>query len=186
MARIYISSTFSDLEDYRREVSLAIRRLGHEDVAMEYYVAEDKRPLDRCLADVTSSDVYVGIFAWRYGYIPKVGNPDQLSITELEYRRALEMGKACLIFLISETAPWPPVKMELAKIDRINALREEFINNERHMVNKFNNADELTRKVTEAVIKWEKDTGLAGKREPTDWYAFREAVSSRHRWVRLR
>jgi Domain of unknown function (DUF4062) len=69
MARIYVSSTFSDLEEFRKEISLALRRLGHEDVAMEYYVAEDRRPLDRCLSDVASCNVYVGIFAWRYGYI---------------------------------------------------------------------------------------------------------------------
>ena len=49
MARIYVSSTFSDLEDYRKKVSVAIRRLGHEDIVMEYYIAEDKRPLDRSL-----------------------------------------------------------------------------------------------------------------------------------------
>ena len=77
LARIYVSSTFSDLENYRKEVSLALRRLGHEDVAMEYYVAEDSRPLDRCLEDVASCDVYVGIFAWRYGYVPKIENLEQ-------------------------------------------------------------------------------------------------------------
>ena len=50
MARIYISSTSIDLEDYRKIVGEGLRRLGHEDVAMEYYVAEDKRPLDRSLS----------------------------------------------------------------------------------------------------------------------------------------
>ena len=45
MARVYVSSTFADLRDYREAVRLAIRRLGHEDVAMEYYVAEDVRPV---------------------------------------------------------------------------------------------------------------------------------------------
>ena len=93
MARIYVSSTFSDLEDYRREVNMALRRLGHEDVAMEYYVAEDARPLERCLSDVASSDVYIGIFAWRHGYVPDEDNPDGRSITELEYRKAQETGK---------------------------------------------------------------------------------------------
>ena len=52
MARIYVSSTFSDLEEVRKEVSLALRRLGHENVALEYYVAEERRPPDRCLGDV--------------------------------------------------------------------------------------------------------------------------------------
>ena len=35
MARIYVSSTFSDLEEFRKEISLALRRLGHEDVAVD-------------------------------------------------------------------------------------------------------------------------------------------------------
>ena len=185
MARIYVSSTFSDLEDYRKQVSVALRRLGHEDVAMEYYVAEDRRPLDRSLDDVASCDVYVGIFAWRYGYIPKAGNPEQKSITELEYRRALATGKTCLIFVISDDALWPAAKMEFAAISRIQALREELTNSDRHIVSRFGNTDELTRKVNEAVIEWEKQTGLTGQREPADWYLYREAVFSRHRWVRL-
>ena len=183
MARIYVSSTFSDLQDYRKAVSVALRRLGHEDVAMEYYVAEDKRPLDRCLEDVGSCDAYVGIFAWRYGYVPDTGNPDQLSITELEYRRAKAVGKTCLIFLISEDADWPKAKMEIPAMGRIEALRHELMSSS--VVDSFENVDELTRKVTEAIVSWEKQTGLTGRREPADWQAYRDAVVNRHRWVRL-
>ena len=45
MAKIYVSSTFLDLEAYRAQVEKVIRRMGHIDVAMEYYVAEDHRPV---------------------------------------------------------------------------------------------------------------------------------------------
>jgi hypothetical protein len=68
MAKIYLSSTYSDLKDYREHVSLVLRRMGHEDVAMEYYVAEDQRSVGRCLADVAACDVYLGIFAWCFFY----------------------------------------------------------------------------------------------------------------------
>ena len=34
MAKIYVSSTFLDLQDYRAQVERVIRRMGHEDVAM--------------------------------------------------------------------------------------------------------------------------------------------------------
>ncbi len=186
MARIYVSSTFSDLEKYRKEVSLALRRLGHEDVAMEYYVAEDKRPLDRCLSDVASCDVYVGIFAWRYGYVPQKNNPEGRSITELEYRKAQDERKPCLIFLLSEEAPWPKIKQDKGvAAEQIETLRQELLSSERHVVSFFDNADELTRKVNEAVIKWEKDSGLAGTRQLTDWDAYRQAVCNKHQWVRL-
>ncbi|HAT44311.1 MAG TPA: hypothetical protein DCS90_04335 [Ktedonobacter sp.] len=86
MAKIYISSTFADLKDYREKVYHALRQMHHDAIAMEDYVATDQRPLDRCLADVAACDLYIGIFAWRYGYIPPKDNPEQKSITELEYR----------------------------------------------------------------------------------------------------
>jgi Domain of unknown function (DUF4062) len=183
VARIYVSSTSADLIEYRREVSQALRRLGHEDVAMEYYVAEDIRPVDRCLSDVDSCEVYVGIFAWRYGHIPQECNPDGRSITELEYRRAVADGKECLIFLLSEDAVWPRSKQD-KDMTRIEALRDELAGG-RHLKNTFSTPDELARKVNEAVIKWEKRNNVIIDREPADWLAYREAVLDRHQWVRL-
>ena len=50
MAKVFVSSTFLDLQECRRQVSLVLRRMRHEDVAMEYYVAEDRRPVEKCLA----------------------------------------------------------------------------------------------------------------------------------------
>jgi hypothetical protein len=150
---------------------------------MEYYVAEDQSPLDRCLADVRSSDVYIGIFAWRYGAIPEIGNPDGLSFAELEYRCAAESGKTCLIFLLSEDASWPRSKMD-RDLTRIENLRQELKSSGR-LVATFVTTDELARKVTEAVVAWERQSGLAVQRKSADWHTYRTAVLDRHRWVRL-
>ena len=68
--KVYISSTYSDLVDYRAAVCDVLHKMRYDTVAMEYYVATDKRPVEKCMADVAKSDIYVGIFAWRYGYIP--------------------------------------------------------------------------------------------------------------------
>jgi hypothetical protein len=76
-------------------------------VSMEDYTASDERPLDKCLADVGECDVYVGIFAHRYGFMLPHGNPEALSITELELEHARNLKKPCLIFLHDESAPWP-------------------------------------------------------------------------------
>ena len=57
-------------------------------IAMEAYVARDERMVDRVLRDVAEDcDIYIGIFAWRYGYIPPQENPKAI-VTELEYREA--------------------------------------------------------------------------------------------------
>ncbi|MGF1643452.1 MAG: DUF4062 domain-containing protein, partial [Thiotrichales bacterium] len=50
--RIYISATYRDLERHRAAVAQVLRRMGHQPIGMEDYVAEGARPLHRCLADV--------------------------------------------------------------------------------------------------------------------------------------
>jgi len=111
MTIIYLSSTYEDLKDHRRTVAEDLRKNRYEIIAMEDYVARDDRPVDACLKDVDRADIYVGLFAFRYGYIPPMehGNPDGLSITELEYRRAVQQGKTCLVFLADEKGGWPQI-----------------------------------------------------------------------------
>jgi hypothetical protein len=165
MARIYVSSTYGDLKDHREHVYRALRQLGHDVIAMEDYVAADQRPLGRCLADVAASDLYVGVFAHRYGFTPDKDNPEGRSITELEYRRAQAQGKACLIFLLDQEAPWPPTSMDSFTREnesggRIQALREELGRD--RLVSFFATADELAQKVSVAVtnqLKNEQATG---------------------------
>jgi tetratricopeptide (TPR) repeat protein len=167
MTRIYVSSTYGDLKDYREQVYRALRQLGHDAVAMEDYVAADQRPLARCLADVAASDLYVGVFAHRYGYIPQEeGNPEGRSITELEYRHALAKGKPCLVFLLDEAAPWPPTWSDAFTGDgeggrRIRALREEL--GHKYLVSFFATAEELAQKVSVAVTNQLKDQTVSGQ-----------------------
>lgn len=130
MATIYLSSTYEDLKDHRRVVYEALRKAGHQVVAMEDYVATDQRPVEQCLKDVEKADIYVGFFAFRYGYVPpsQHNNPDGLSITELEYRCAETNKKPCLTFVVNDTTAWPRVfddaRSEADKGERINALRQ--------------------------------------------------------------
>lgn len=153
MARIYLSSTYSDLPEYREKVYRVLRELGHDVSAMEDYVAADQRPLDRCLADVAASDLYIGIFAHRYGYVPEQDNPDGRSITELEYRCAEKQGVPRLVFLLDEKTPWPPGQMDVFTGEgdhgaRIRALRAELSRD--RLASFFSTADELAKKVSVA------------------------------------
>ena len=131
MATIYLSSTYVDLKECRERVNRALVRLNHKVVAMESYVARDDRTIDACLKDVAQCDVYVGLFAHRYGFIPNTpDNPQSLSITELELRKAEELGKPCLIFVQDPNAPWPPAQMDsqAGHGERIAKLRESLGN----------------------------------------------------------
>jgi DNA-binding beta-propeller fold protein YncE len=154
MAIIYMSSTFKDLEECREKVKHNLERMDHKVIAMENYVAEDKIPVEKCQDDVTSCGLYIGIFAWRYGYVP---DGYDKSITELEYRKAIETGKDCLIFLLHEDAPWPGKFVDIGKdAEKIRALRDEL--SRVRMVSFFKSADELAGLVGAAVYKWEIKT----------------------------
>ncbi len=156
MARIYVSSTFKDLKECRDQVIHLLRRMRHEVVAMEDYTAEEQWPADKCLADVAACDLYVGIFAWRYGFIPPDNNPDNLSITELEYRKAGETGKHRLIFLLDENASWPRPMIDRDP-DRIEDFRKRL--GDKHTRSFFAAPQEITGLVGPAVHNWAKEHG---------------------------
>jgi hypothetical protein len=150
MSRIYVSSTFSDLEVCRDKVYRTLRRMGHDAVAMEDYVAQDERPLDACLEDVRNSDLYVGVIARRYGFVPQDGNPEALSITELEYREATKAGIPRLMFLLADEAAWPESHEETGESQTyLERFRENLKTDV--VVSFFENCDELAGLVAIAV-----------------------------------
>jgi hypothetical protein len=115
--KVYVSSTYQDLVEHRAAVDRTLRRMGHDVIGMEQYVAEGSKPLDRCCDDVRNADVYVVIVAWRYGYVPEAGSPSPgKSITEIEHDAAVGAGKTVLAFLLDPEAPWP-----MNRVDAIGA-----------------------------------------------------------------
>jgi len=124
---------------------------------MEDYVAADAIPLNKVLEDVKSCDLYVGIFAWRYGYVPQKGprikgtKPGETSITEYEYRQALVAKKPVLAFLLDERASWPVhfIDREPKSATAVSVLRAEF--QRERLVSYFTTPDQLAARVSAAV-----------------------------------
>jgi hypothetical protein len=145
MARIYISSTFQDLQEERNAAAQAIRRLRHEALAMEDYVAEEQIPLDKCLADIRACQAFIGVYAFRYGYIPEGRDK---SITHLEYEEAGQRAIPRLLFLLDENAPWPRSRMDKDS-EQIDNFRSHLL--KQHLVSSFNNTAELSALVSAAV-----------------------------------
>lgn len=154
---IYLSSTYEDLQVYRRTVVEALRKGGYQVIAMEDYVASDQRPVEKCLKDVEDTDLYIGLFAFRYGYIPPSNhqNPNGWSITELEFRRAEELGKPCLTFIVDDATPWPRAFDDAytgeVKGDYIKHLRH-YLRTEK-LASTFSSPHELSSLVLAAVTK---------------------------------
>jgi hypothetical protein len=89
-ARVYVSSTIADLDRERRAVMEWLVDAGHQGV--HSYLPDSDTVRDSCLADVDTCDLYVLILGHRYGSRPEQDNPQGLSITHLEFRRAGQSG----------------------------------------------------------------------------------------------
>jgi Domain of unknown function (DUF4062)/inactive STAND len=147
MARIYISSPFLDLQAERRAAFNAITRAEHLPIGMESYLPDERAPLDMCLADVAKCQAYIGIFAFRYGFVPDGKNA---SISELEYLEAQRLKIPVLIFLLQESANRPLTSVDPDRT-RITAFRERL--RTAHTVVQFSTPEELESKINTALVR---------------------------------
>ncbi len=124
MAKVYVSSTIADLKRERRAVMDWLVAAGHQPV--HSYQPNSDTVRGSCLDDVDTSDLYVLILGHRYGFQPAEGNPEGLSITHLEFRRAGQSGIPRIALLRISI---PDVSLsDLADPQRlalVSALREE-------------------------------------------------------------
>ncbi len=112
LKKVMISSTALDLPEHRELVMKACLRQSMFPIMMEHMPAADADAIEESLRIVNEADIYLGIFAFRYGYIPKGYD---ISITEMEYNRAVERGIPRLIFLMDEDHPVKPADVERGK-----------------------------------------------------------------------
>ena len=84
-----ISSTLLDLPIHRAKVRDACLNQNVLPKMMEQLPASDADAIRVSLEMVDQADIYIGIFAWRYGYVP---DGHEVSITEMELNRALDRG----------------------------------------------------------------------------------------------
>lgn len=85
-----------DLPDHRKQVLEACLCMDIFPRAMESLPARDADAIRVSLEMVDKADLYIGVLAWRYGHVPE---GQEISITEIEFNRALERKIPILIFL---------------------------------------------------------------------------------------
>jgi tetratricopeptide (TPR) repeat protein len=95
--KVMVSSTALDLPEHRPAVRDACVHAGFLPSMMESLPAQDNDAISVCMEMVEQADVYIGIFAHRYGYIPK---GHSVSITEMEFQHALDRDRRILPFLM--------------------------------------------------------------------------------------
>ena len=128
VAKVFISSTVEDLNEFRPKARDAVIQSGLLPVMQEYFTAQGAyKPLDACLRKVDECDVLIVIVAHRHGWTPPDqpeadGEPGHKSITRLECERAMLNGKEVIAFLMDSKYEWP---LELREAGRIAVALQE-------------------------------------------------------------
>lgn len=153
--KIFISSTFIDLQIHRKTLIDALLTAGFHPIAMENFGAQPQDAVQASFAEVESADYFVGIYAWRYGYIPE---NFVFSVTHQEFLKAKQLKKPAFCFLIDEEFEWPEQYKETGiKARRLKELKDT-ISKELVRVT-FTTPDDLTRKVLASLQRWKQEKG---------------------------
>ena len=165
---VFLSSTSRDLATHRQQVIDTLLRMSLFPVAMEQFGAQGSGDATSVSTDkVAEADIYVGIFAWRYGYVPP---GETRSVTHLEYLEARKLGLPCYLFLAhAETQHddtlFPTSLRDPDHLGALLAFRDEL---QLAVVDYFTTPDDLARKVATALVKERGHEVRAGPRPPRD------------------
>ncbi|RPJ25665.1 MAG: DUF4062 domain-containing protein, partial [Chloroflexi bacterium] len=143
--KVFLSSTYIDLIDHRKAAHDALEQLGLHVTWMEAFGARPEESTKACLKEVEDSDLFVGIYAHRYGYIPK---DSDVSITEQEFNHSQKFSKPIFGFIINEDHAWSPKHIEYDKKDKLNAFLSRV---KRQPVEFFTTPDNLANNIASSV-----------------------------------
>lgn len=145
--RIFISSTFQDLQTYRQSVLNSILSLGEHGDDMVYWAADERDGVTVSVERVKQSDLLILILAHRYGFVP---DGENYSITEIEYLAARAAKIPVLAFFVDESIPWPPNLVEWEKRDKLRDFKTRV---EMEVTRKlFDTPENLGTRVTQALV----------------------------------
>jgi len=145
---VFVSSTYVDLAAHRREIWNLLEGYDVKVRGMETFGARKEAPLETCLAEVEQSDIYVGIIAHRLG---SIDTETGLSFTQREYKRAYELKKDILVYLIDkDNASINIEDVDFGELhDKLEAFKATLT--DRHTVDYFSTPKDLASKLGRAV-----------------------------------
>jgi len=156
--KIFISSTYSDLKDYRKKVIDQLERIRRSrTIKMEYFPISGKDPTTLSLEELRRCNVYIGIIGHRYGSASPDSNK---SITQCEYYEAYDLyrkGEMELLLYLAEDEVQPTLK--LRESDDLFSKQQEFRKKltDIHVVRFFRSPDHLAALIAIDLFNLERD-----------------------------
>lgn len=156
MKRIFVSSTFIDLEQHRVAVRDELNRADMHAVGMEHFGSQPRGWKQAVFKEMDTCDAVVGIYAYRYGTIPE---NDVISITEQEFDYALAKGMPRFFYVVRPgyawSEDWKDTGDQKARLERFLKKLEPL------QKSVFDTPDDLARKVMADLYKFEQNASRA-------------------------
>lgn len=146
--KAYISSTYSELREYRKSAFDSMMRMGVQVVAMEHFAASVTPPVEQCIQAIRACDLCVLILGHRYGFVPEGYNK---SMTQLEYEEARARGIPILVFVLSDEVPVKPSMLEsdFKQQQRMHSFKSQV--RSELVAESFTSSDDLSAKLVAAL-----------------------------------
>ena len=155
--QVFVSSTYTDLLEARREVMQALLELDCIPAGMELFPAADEDQWSLIKQVISDCDYYIVIIAGRYGSI----GMQEKSFTQLEYEYATSQGKPVIAFLHNEPGTLPANMTE--KDPKLSEKLEIFRELARQkVVRHWTTPTELGSVVSRSVVKLIKNNPAIG------------------------
>jgi hypothetical protein len=152
----FISSTSIDLADYRQAAIEVCNELQITPIAMEFFGAAGVGANAGSKSKLEGADVYIGIFAHRYGYIE---DGSETSVTEIEFDYASDRGIERLCFVVDPKHPWPTEAIDYQNHDRLETFKARL---GKLIRAKFTTVEDFKSKLYRAAVQWRDRTRGAG------------------------
>ena len=147
---VFVSSTFADLQVYRRKIQDAMTQLETVVRGMEQFGSRPGTPVEECVKAVQSCQSYVGVFGMRYGSIP---DGHDKSMTNIEYDEAQRLGLPSLIYLLNENHSIPAKDVEVGEgAEKLLDLKD--LLKKRHTVSFFTTPEDLQARIMHDLHSW--------------------------------
>jgi tetratricopeptide (TPR) repeat protein len=143
--KVFLSSTYTDLIEHRKAAHDALEQLGLHVIWMEAFGARPVESTKACLDEVEVCELFVGIYAHRYGYIP---DGKDISITEQEFDHAKKLGKPIFGFIVDDDFIWHQKYWEHDKKAKLDAFLSKV---KKQPVEFFTTPDNLANNIASSV-----------------------------------
>lgn len=147
--QVFISSTFEDLKEERKEIIETLLNAKYLPSGMEMFSASNEEQFKYIKKIIDDCDYYVLVLGARYGSINEKSGK---SFTEMEYDYALEKGIPILSFVHNNPENLPAHKRETDNVELFRNFRKRVLENSK-MCKMWSGKSDLVANVVVSLVQ---------------------------------